>query len=42
MAVQRDRIVDEKVDIVPTFKKQAGDLLYKIWPEKALGPANTH
>lgn len=38
MAVQRDRIVDEKVDIVPTFKKQAGDLLYKIWPEKALTP----
>jgi hypothetical protein len=38
MQVQRDRIVDEKVDILPTFKKQAADLLYKIWPEKPLEP----
>jgi hypothetical protein len=38
MTVQRERIADEKVDIVPTFNKQAGDLLYKIWPEKPLEP----
>ena len=38
LQVKQDRIVDEKVDIVPTFKKQEGDLLYKIWPEKALEP----
>jgi len=38
LTVQRERIVDEKVDLVPTFKKQAADLLYKIWPEKPLEP----
>jgi hypothetical protein len=38
LSVQRDRIVDEKVEILPTFKKQEGDLLYKIWPEKPLEP----
>ena len=38
LQVKQDRIVDEKVDIVPTLKKQEGDLLYKIWPEKALEP----
>ena len=38
LAVQRDKIVDEKVDILPTFKKQAADLLYKIWPEKPMEP----
>ena len=38
LTVQKDKIVDEKVEIVPTFKKQAADLLYKIWPEKPLEP----
>ncbi len=38
LTVQRERIVDEKVDIVPTFKKQAAELLYKIWAEKPLDP----
>jgi hypothetical protein len=38
MTVQKERIVDEQVQIVPTFKKQAADLLYKIWPEKPLEP----
>ncbi len=38
LQVKQDRMVDEKVDIVPTFKKQEGDLLYKIWPEKPLEP----
>jgi hypothetical protein len=38
MTVQRERLVDEQVQIVPTFKKQAADLLYKIWPEKPLEP----
>lgn len=36
MTVQRERLVDEQVQIVPTFKKQAADLLYKIWAEKPL------
>jgi hypothetical protein len=38
MVVQRERLVDEQVQIVPTFKKQAADMLYKIWPEKPLEP----
>jgi len=38
MQVQRDKIVDEKVDLVPTFKKQAADRLYKVWAEKPLEP----
>ena len=38
MTVQRERIVDEQVQILPTFKKQAADMLYKIWPEKPLEP----
>ena len=38
MTAQRERIVDEQVQIIPTFKKQAADLLYKIWPEKPLEP----
>ncbi len=28
----------EEPTIVPTFHQQAGDMLYKIWPEKALEP----
>jgi hypothetical protein len=38
LSVQRDKIVDEKVEIIPTFKKQGADWLYKIWPEKPLEP----
>jgi hypothetical protein len=38
MQVKQDRAVDEKVEILPAFKKQEGDLLYKIWPEKPLEP----
>lgn len=36
ITVKRDRIVDEQVQLVPAFKKQEADLLYKIWPEKPL------
>jgi len=38
LQVQRDRVVNETRQMVPTFKKQAGDLFYKIWPEKPLEP----
>jgi hypothetical protein len=30
--------VEEKQQKVPNFKKQEGDLLFKIWPEKSLEP----
>jgi hypothetical protein len=30
--------LDEKREEVPTFKKQVGDLLFKIWPEQPLQP----
>jgi len=30
--------VVEEPDIVPTYHKQAADMLYKIWPEKPLEP----
>jgi hypothetical protein len=30
--------VEEKREDIPTFKKQVGDLLFKIWPEKDLAP----
>ncbi|HUA85117.1 MAG TPA: hypothetical protein VMB85_14745 [Bryobacteraceae bacterium] len=32
------REVVEKHDDIPTFNKQEGDLLFKIWPEKDLDP----
>ena len=38
LSVQGQRDVDEQQEIVPTFKKQEADLLYRIWPEKALEP----
>ena len=38
LKVQQEKIVDEKVEMVPTFNKQAADMLYKIWPEKPLDP----
>lgn len=36
LSVQGQRDVDEQQEIVATFKKQEGDLLYRIWPEKPL------
>ena len=33
-----DRLVDEKFDKIESFKKQEGDLLFRIWPEKPLDP----
>jgi len=38
LSVQGQRDVDEQQETVPTFKKQEADLLYRIWPEKALEP----
>lgn len=38
VTAQGERLVDEQAQIVPTFKKQEADLLYKIWPEKPLDP----
>jgi hypothetical protein len=30
--------IEEKQQKIPNFKKQEGDLLFKIWPEKSLDP----
>jgi hypothetical protein len=30
--------LDEKRDLVPTFTRQVGDLLFKIWPEQVMLP----
>ncbi len=38
VTVQGERFVDELREVVPTFKKQEGEMLYKIWPEKPLEP----
>ena len=38
LKIQDERMVDEKLDKIETFKKQEGELLYKIWPEKPLAP----
>ena len=38
LQLKNDRIVDEKFDKVETFKKQEGDLLFRIWPMKPLPP----
>lgn len=32
-----DELLEERT-LVPTFKKQIGDMLFKIWPEEALAP----
>jgi hypothetical protein len=36
LQIQTERMVDEKIEKIETFKKQEGDLLYRIWPEKPL------
>ncbi len=37
LKVQKEEpMVDEVVEIVPTFKKQEGEGLYRVWPQKAL------
>ena len=36
--IQGERLVDETRDVMPAFKKQEGDLLYRIWPEADLAP----
>lgn len=38
LQLKNDRIVDEKLDKVESFKKQEADLLFRIWPEKPLSP----
>jgi hypothetical protein len=36
--IQKEREVGEDFQLIETFKKQEGDLMYKIWPQKALEP----
>jgi hypothetical protein len=36
LTIKDDRIVDEQIQKIETFKKQEADLLYRIWPEKPL------
>jgi hypothetical protein len=36
--IQNEHMVDETRDPMPVFKKQEGELLYRIWPEKPLDP----
>ena len=36
VSVQGERLIDEVREVVPTFKKQESEMLYKIWPEKPL------
>jgi hypothetical protein len=38
LKLQGERMVDETIKKIDTFKKQEGELLYRIWPEKALAP----
>jgi hypothetical protein len=38
LQVKDERMVDEVIQKVDSFKKQEGELLYRIWPEKALMP----
>ena len=38
MQVKDERIVDEQIQKIDTFKKLEADLLYRIWPEKPLPP----
>jgi hypothetical protein len=39
LKIQKEEpIVDEVAEIVPAFKKQEADLLYRVWPQKTLEP----
>ena len=38
LQIKDERMVDEVVQKIETFKKQEADLLYRIWPIKALEP----
>jgi hypothetical protein len=38
LQIKDERMVDETMQKIETFKKQEGDLLYKIWPVKPLEP----
>jgi hypothetical protein len=39
LKIQKEEpLVDEVVEIVPAFKKQEADGLYRVWPQKALEP----
>jgi hypothetical protein len=39
LQIKADRMVDETIQKIETFKKQEADLLYRIWPVKPLEPA---
>ncbi len=38
LQLKNDRMVEEKLDKIESFKKQEADLLFRIWPEKPLEP----
>jgi len=38
LVLQKEKMVDEQVQVVPTFKKQEDDALYRVWPQKPLEP----
>jgi hypothetical protein len=38
LQLKNDRIVEEKLDKIESFKKQEADLVFRIWPEKPLEP----
>jgi len=38
LSIQGEKMITEERDEIKTFKKQEGDLFYKIWPEKPLEP----
>jgi hypothetical protein len=38
LQVKQDRAVDEQIQKIDAFKKQEGDLLFRIWPVKPIEP----
>ncbi len=38
LQIKDERMVDEMIQKIETFKKQEADLLYRIWPIKPLEP----
>lgn len=38
IAIQGEQLVEQEIDKVEVFRKQEGDLLYRIWPQKSLEP----
>jgi hypothetical protein len=38
LQIKDERMVDEEIQKIETFKKQEADMLYRIWPVKPLDP----